>query len=1011
MATNDAHYVHQRQAPLQDIYMRIQTGTTGNDQDRLRMDDDSYYIKSAAEMESLLSGHHPDLVRHAMTNSMLIAEGCDVSLDFGQTHLPRYDTPDGSTADEYLARLCEEGFSRHYGAGNQEARDRLEYELQVIEYTSFANYFLVVWDIIRFVRERGMLFGVRGSAAASVVLYCLGITGVDPLEYRLVFERFLNMERKEMPDIDMDFQDDRRDEVLHYITAKYGNDRVAQIISFGTMGPKSALRDVGRAMGMAYPDVDRIARMVPLKTATLDKALATSQELQNAIEANPQTKELFQNAQGLEGTVHHVSTHAAGVLISDQPLTRTVPLQRPVKGDENSPVLMTQFSMDPVAQLGLLKMDFLGLTSLTSLDHALQLVNREHQGDAALTLEDLPLDDPATYELLSSGNTTDVFQLESAGMQRYIEKLKPGSIGDIAAMIALYRPGPMENIDRFINSKHGQEEITYPHPSFRGMLDETYGVIVYQDQVLLILQEFAGYTLGAADIVRKAMGKKIPALMAQEREKFNAGAASKGYDEETATAIFDLIEPFAGYAFNKAHSVSYALISYWTAWFKTHHPTEYMAAVLNARRDNPDRVASSINESLRLGIPVLVPDINRSGLLYTIDTGPDGIPALRAGLASVKTVGESAVAPVIADRENAGPYRSLGEFAVRPGSAGLNRRTLENLAKAGAFDSLAPRAAVLSNIDALVNSAQRAAQQRSTGQSSLFGGAADAPAEPDLDLSGGNAPAQDRVTWERDLLGAPLSHNPMTALQHADTGDAITTASQIDEELAGQQVQVAGIIASVTERERRDGQRFLIVALDMLGGRLEIMVWPEALAETGGVWRPGALAMVHGLLRERGGNLTLSCETAFNLDAPDPDEPDPENQQPEDQQPDEDDDAGFTYQEWPPEPEPTTPPSRAQSPAQDQGQDRAAAAPVRPMQLTLSLTETNDPQQDTVMLREAIGILLEYPGRNQVLLEVRSPGRSTLMELPVISTGYSEDMRLRLENILGEDTICVATTA
>ena len=323
------------------------------------------------------------------------------------------------------------------------------------------------------------------------------------------------------------------------------------------------------------------------------------------------------------------------------------------------------------------------------------------------------------------------------------------------------------------------------------MLDETYGVIVYQDQVLLILQEFAGYTLGAADIVRKAMGKKIPALMAQEREKFNAGAASKGYDEETATAIFDLIEPFAGYAFNKAHSVSYALISYWTAWFKTHHPTEYMAAVLNARRDNPDRVASSINESLRLGIPVLVPDINRSGLLYTIDTGPDGIPALRAGLASVKTVGESAVAPVIADRENAGPYRSLGEFAVRPGSAGLNRRTLENLAKAGAFDSLAPRAALLSNIDALVNSAQRAAQQRSTGQSSLFGGAADAPAEPDLDLSGGNAPAQDRVTWERDLLGAPLSHNPMTALQHADTGDAITTASQIDEELAGQQVQVA----------------------------------------------------------------------------------------------------------------------------------------------------------------------------------------------------------------------------
>ena len=748
--------------------------------------------------------------------------------------------------------------------------------------------------------------------------------------------------------------------------------------------------------------------MVPLRAATLDKALSASQDLQQAVASSPQNKELFQQAQGLEGIVHHVSTHAAGVLISDQPLTRTVPLQRPVKGDEHSPVLMTQFSMDPVAQLGLLKMDFLGLTSLTILDHALALANRDRPEEDRLDLESIPLDDPETYNLLSSGNTTDVFQLESAGMQRYIEKLKPGSIGDIAAMIALYRPGPMENIDRFINSKHGLEEISYPHPSFQGMLDETYGVIVYQDQVLHILQQFAGYTLGAADIVRKAMGKKIPALMAQEREKFNAGAAQKGYDQETATAIFDLIEPFAGYAFNKAHSVSYALISYWTAWFKTHYRTEYMAAVLNARRDNPDRIANSINECLRLGIPVLPPDVNRSGLLYTIDGDPGGRPALRAGLASVKTVGEGAVSPLLADRQENGPYHSIGEFAVRPGSAGLNRRTLENLAKAGTFDSLAPKGAVLSSVDALTESAQRSAQRRNSGQSSLFGGEEATAAEPQLDLNHPDATRQEKAAWERELLGAALSHNPLIALQQADTGDAITIAAQIDEELAGQKVEVAGIITTTVERARRDGQRFLIVTLDMLGGRLEVMVWPEALAETQGIWHPGTMVLVHGLLRDRAGSISLSCETAQVIESTEPedgnDEDQPDGPEPHPAAPEPDPDP-----EWPKAPD-----SFGDPEPQDQYEEplrTTDTAVPQPVQLTLTLTESGDAQQDTLMLREAIGIILEYPGRNQVLLAVRSPGRTTLMELPVVSTGYCEDMRLRLENVLGDDTVFITTFA
>ncbi len=449
-----------------------------------------------------------------------------------------------------------------------------------------------------------------------MVSWALLITDLDPLRFGLLFKRFLNPERVSMPDFDIDFCQDRRDEVIHYVQKKYGRDHVAQIITFGTLGARAAVRDVGRALGMGYSDVDSIAKMVPLKARTLEDASCVSPELKTAYEQEPNVTKLINDAQGLEGIVHHVSTHAAGVLIADEPLTETVPLQRPVKGDENSPVLMTQFSMDPVAQLGLLKMDFLGLTNLTILDRAVKLV-RESQG-VEIDLQTLPLDDVTTFELLSSGNTNDLFQLESAGMQRYIKALKPSNLGDIAAMIALYRPGPMENIETFIDAKHGRKPITYPHPSFKELLDETYGVIVYQDQVLLILQQFAGYTLGGADIVRKAMGKKIASLMAEERVNFVAGAQSKGYEESVAIEIFDLIEPFAGYAFNKAHSVSYAMISYWTAYFKNHYPVEYMAAVLNARLDNPEKILSSMNECFRLAIPILLPDINRSDEFFSI---------------------------------------------------------------------------------------------------------------------------------------------------------------------------------------------------------------------------------------------------------------------------------------------------------------------------------------------------------------------------------------------------------
>ncbi len=1038
VATNDAHYVHQHQSNLQDIYICIQTNTTIRDEKRLRMEDDSYYIKSPQEMEALFVGMPGNVSAEALANTGVIADMCDVSLEFGQTHLPRYETPGGMDADEYLANVCEEGFRRRYpnaspGGEKGGAVERLRYELEVIRYTRFANYFLVVWDIINFVRQRNILFGVRGSAAASVVLYCLGITDVDPLEYRLVFERFLNMERKEMPDIDMDFQDDRRDEVLHYVIDKYGNDRVAQIITYGTLGAKAALRDVGRALGMSYGDVDRIARMVPFKARNLEDALSVSPELKSSYDSNEAIRDLVDQAQGLEGIVHHVSTHAAGVLIADEPLTETVPLQRPVRGDESSPVLMTQFSMDPVAHLGLLKMDFLGLTSLTILDQAVKLV-RESRG-VEIDLQTLALDDGPTYELLSSGNTTDVFQLESAGMQRYIEKLKPSNIGDIAAMIALYRPGPMENIDRFIDAKHGRAAVTYPHPSLKELLDETYGIIVYQDQVLLILQQFAGYTLGAADIVRKAMGKKIASLMAQERVNFVAGATGKGFDEALAVEIFDLIEPFAGYAFNKAHSVSYALISYWTGYFKAHYPVEYMAAVLNARRDNSDKTISSINECFRLGIPVWLPDVNRSGEFFTIDHDDEGKPGLRIGLAAIKTVGEGAVKPLVEERKENGPFQSIDDFCRRAGAANLNRRTMESMVKAGAFDAVAPRGAVLSALDRIVATAQREAQMRNSGQSSLFGGGPGATSagtgaaavdEPGVILGTGDASPEEKATWERELLGVALSHNPLMALTAASTGGSVVSLDQLSEEMQGQQVNVVGIVNTVTERARRDGQRFIIVGLELLGGVVEVTVWPEALQRTEEIWQSGRTVRVVGRVRLRGEQLELSCDEAeeFVEDRPST-LPANVGGAPARTSGNGNGSGNGQYRNGK---------GKGKGYANGNGQangngngngqpngngngnghrpvgDGSGNAPPFASSnrlVQLAVTETQDPQHDAMLLREVIGVILEYPGRDKVNLEIRAARKRVLMELPVVSTGYCDPLRERLEELLGPDTVAV----
>ncbi len=1042
VVTNDSHYVRQRESPLQDIYICIQTNTTVQDEKRLRMEDDSYYIKSPEEMTRLFHDYP-----QALENTQLIADMCRVELGFDQTHLPKYPTPNDMDADAYLAQLCWEGFRQRYPRPTAAAEQRLKYELEVIRHTQFANYFLVVWDIVDFVRRNGIMMAVRGSAAASVALYCLGITEVDPLEYRLVFERFLNLERKEMPDIDMDFQDDRRDEVLHYVIDRYGNDRVAQIITFGTMGAKAALRDVGRSLGMSYGDVDRIARMVPFKSRTLEDALRVNPELNNTYQADGAVRNLVNNAQGLEGIVHHVSTHAAGVLIADEPLTETVPLQRPTRGDENSPVLMTQYSMDPVAKLGLLKMDFLGLTNLTILDRATRLLD-ETRG-IKIDLGRLPLDDRETFELLSSGKTTDLFQLESAGMQRYIKELKPSSLGDIAAMIALYRPGPMEHIDTFIDAKHGRAPIAYPHPSLKELLDETYGVIVYQDQVLLILQNFAGYTLGEADTVRKAMGKKIQSLMTEERERFIEGAQGKGFDRRLAVQVFDLIEPFAGYAFNKAHSVSYALISYWTAYFKAHYPLEYMASVLNSRLDHPDKIVSSINECSKLKIPVLLPDVNRSGEFFTIDKESGPTPGLRFGLAAVKTVGEGAVKPLVAKRKENGPYDSIDDFCRRADVSGLNRRTLENLVKTGAFDGLGPRGAVFAALDQILATAQLETRTRNTGQTSLFGaaGPADAPPMSGINLEGGDLTDEEKAAWEKELLGVSLSYNPLMALASIDVDDAINSLDQLDEEMQGLTCSLIGHVAAINERYTREQKKFLVVNFDLLGGPIELIVWPDALERTAELWRDGKLLRATGKLRLRGDGYSLACEQASSY-AP-ADTPAPVSAS----APGSVRESGGPAADYVPAPAATPEPTGAESQTRNQTWTQARQGGARPnggagkgsrgapqqrsggspngagngnsngydngngrtngsatRTVFLGIAESDDPIEDAHRLREVIRLLLEYPGKDRVNLEIHTGGRRVVLELPVVSTGYCAELKGRLEELLGADSVLLQSS-
>ncbi|RPF49849.1 DNA polymerase III catalytic subunit DnaE type [Thermodesulfitimonas autotrophica] len=834
VATNDVHYVNLSDAEIQDILLCIQTGKTLDDPKRLRFQSNQLYLKSAAEMAALF----PELP-DALARTLEIAERCNVKLTFGEHHLPAYPVPEGQTPATFLRELCYAGFKRRYPDPPEGALERLEYELRVIEQMGYPSYFLIVWDLIRFARENGILVGPgRGSAAGSLVAYCLGITNIDPLRYGLLFERFLNPERVSLPDIDTDFCYELRGKVIEYVFHRYGADRVAQIATFGTMAARAAIRDVGRALGLPYGDVDRVARLVPGEPKmTVAKACELSPELAELAAGDPTVKRLLDIASRVEGMPRHASTHAAGVVIAPEPLTNFLPLHRVADG-----TVATQFTMEAVEELGLLKMDILGLRTLSVIGDTLKLV-KEHRG-VTVDIDNPPLDDPATYELLCQGETAGVFQFESSGMRNLLRELRPSTFEDLVALVALYRPGPLGSgmVEDFIRRKHGQTPVSYLHPALEPILKETYGVILYQEQVMKIASILAGFSLGEADLLRRAMGKKKPEIIAGLRSRFIEGAVKNGIDAQLAGEIFDLMEYFAGYGFNKSHSAAYALVAYQTAYLKANYTVEYMAALLTSVRDRAEKVAAYVEECRRLGLKVLPPDVNESGRNFTVVSG-----GIRFGLAAIKNVGDTAVEAIIAAREEGGPFRDFGDFCARMNPRVINRRVLESLARAGAFTSLGHgRRQVLAVLDEGLELAQRSAKEKESGQLTLFGELSGAGYVLRIDPALPEFPQQELLAMEKELLGLYITGHPLA--EYREVLRALTTvqAADLAELEANGPLKAGGLIVAVRRYRTKKGEPMAVVQLEDLTGVIEVVVFPQVFQECRQLLKPEAVIIVSG---------------------------------------------------------------------------------------------------------------------------------------------------------------------
>ncbi len=813
VATNDVHYTEQEDDEVHDCLLCIGTGRKLADEDRMRFPSDQFYLKSAQEMRQMFA-HVPE----ALSNTFKIAERCRVEIPLGGRLMPEFPVPQGMTAKEYLRKKCFEGAKKRYGTISEEVKKRLEYELSIIDRMGFNDYFLVVWDFVRFAHEQGIAVGPgRGSAAGSLVSYVLRITDVDPLRYNLLFERFLNPERTSMPDIDIDFNYERRDEVIQYVMEKYGKDRVAQIITFGTMAPRAAVRDVGRVMGLPYKEVDQAAKMIPASPGmTLARAFRTEPRLKE-LANKTRMAELLHTVKKVEGMPRHASTHAAGVVISQTPLTEHVPLQEGSGG-----VALTQYPMEVLEEIGLLKADFLGLRNLTVIERAIGLI-REHYGENVSFAGD-QYDDPATYKLLSAGDTTGVFQMESAGMRKVLRELKPSTFEDIIAVLALYRPGPMEQIPRFIRAKHGLEKVTFPHPDLEEILKNTYGIIVYQEQIMQIAAKMAGFSLGQADLLRRAVAKKKRELLVEQRSNFVEGCLRNGYDEQTGNQVYDLIVRFADYGFNRSHSAAYGVLAYQTAYLKANYPLAFMAALLTTVTGNQTKMAEYIDEARRMGIRVLPPDVQKSGADFTVETG-----AIRFGLSAVKNVGTLAIQSILRAREK-GPFKDLLDLCRRIDLRVCNRRVLESLIQCGAFDSLpGHRAQLLAVLDEAMEKASRDKKNLLKDQISLF--ADEGGEEPESEITVPPYTQSEKLEYERELLGLYLSGHPLDDYRELIEQETSHRISQLKDCTDHEHVNIAGLVTDVRVIRTKKGEPMAFVMAEDRSARLEVVVFPRLFGQ------------------------------------------------------------------------------------------------------------------------------------------------------------------------------------
>lgn len=980
VATKDVHYMHADDADAQDALQCIHDGKLLSDVNRYSMSGTDHSLVPPEVMAEAFRN-----TPEAISNTRLIADRCNVRLELGKNLLPTIEVPDGKTADGYLRELCEQGMKERYPDGaSPEATERLDFELKTIERMGFAAYFLIVHDYVKWAKENGVVVGPgRGSAAGSIASYALKITNLDPLSYGLLFERFLNPDRISMPDIDMDFDDVKRKDVIEYVSAKYGRDRVAGIITFGTLAARAAVRDVGRVLGWTFQEVDRVAKAVPPpvqgRHIPLAKSSKANPELKALYNDDPRVRQLIDLAIKLEGTARHASQHACGLVIAPQPLVELAPLQKAQGGDVEQVI---QYSLHSAEASGLLKMDFLGLSNLTIIRDCLEIMQAVH--GVEVDIDAIPLDDEKTFELFGRGETTGVFQLESDGMKKHIKELRPSQIEDIIAMVALYRPGPMQFIESFIARKHGREKISYAHPLLENALKNTYGIPVYQEQIMQVSKDIAGFTGGEADTLRKAMGKKIAKLMAEMRVKFIAGSVRNGVEWNIAEEIFNQFEEFAAYGFNKSHAACYAMIAYQTAYLKAHWPECFMAALLNSDSQNLDRITIEVEECRRIGLEVLPPDINESFAGFSVvkamvnDHRPERSAAeskeflkrIRFGLQAIKGLGQDVVAAMVRERKQNGAYKDLADFISRVPGKSINRKSLECLIRSGALDRFGDRNELYFNIDAILDYRRTIQLEAATGQVNLF---ASSP------LQGGKAPfklkpappaaRRDLLAWEKELLGLYVSEHPFREYAERLAG-LLTPIAKAAEKKQAKKLRIGGVVTLAKKILTKKNEPMAFAKLDDGDGEIEVVVFPRVLRDKPEIWEADKILVISGHVSDKDGKLSFIAETAFEVTADSIDEM-----------------VGF-----------------GSAPAFAEDGQKIAAAPTSSASAGSAVTLKIRAKLPDSLLLQLRRVLDAHPGRYPVFFEIEDEN-STRRVKSTSKVEFSETMVRELESFLGKDTV------